>query len=59
MITIRRGVILGAAGLAGAALVQPAAAQNDTQIQAIEQQIKALQAQLRQVKADRRPVIAH
>ncbi len=51
MITIRRGVILCAAGLAGAALEQPAAAQSDSQIQAIEQQIKALQSQLNELKA--------
>jgi hypothetical protein len=38
--------------MAGLALAQPAAAQSDAQLQAIEQQIKALQVQLSQVKAD-------
>ena len=44
--------LLCASTLSGLALVRPAAAQSDAQIQAIEQQIKALQAELGQVKAD-------
>jgi len=41
-----------ATAMGGLALAQPAAAQSDAQLQAIEQQIKAMQAQLSQLKAD-------
>jgi hypothetical protein len=45
-------VLCCATSIAALACVQPAAAQGDARIEAIEQQIKALQTQLNQVKAD-------
>ena len=44
--------LLCATALGSLILTQPAAAQSDAQIQAIEKQIKELQSQLGQVKAD-------
>ncbi len=49
---LMRAALLSATALVGGALVQPAAAQTDGQIQSIEQQIKALQAELSHVKSD-------
>jgi hypothetical protein len=45
-------ILCCATSIAALALAQPAAAQGDSRIEAIEQQIRALQAQLNQVKAD-------